>query len=235
MGLIKKSDATGGALGKLRKQAAIHEKLANGELKVLEREALVLVMDMSPSMCDAADPADGRWNVPKGRRAWDAAVKAAKVLVDRSVMSEVGIALFCAVCPSSRRLPVGSASAAIISHMTRFDPNNGEGTCFEAGISAALDMLDLHEASRIRRIVFMTDGADGMHTGKDAWEACLARLTRSGVILDAVGFGQVEEDVLRELAARTGGVYRYAANGEELVREFKMLDAGTRGLLGSGS
>ncbi len=236
MGLIKR-DKAGGALGALRRQKDIADKIAKGEAVSGAQEALVVLLDMSPSMglhMDAAtmdfrDP--HRRRVEPGKKAWDAAVRATAALVDASTMSRVGVVAFCSKATAERRLGVGAKTTDILKWLRRWGPNQGLGTDFTCAINAGLDLLEQHSAARVRRMILMTDGCDGRHSGMGAKEHAEARLQSSGVVLDAVGFGKVNHEELERLTKIGRGVYHHTSDGAALVKTFKQLEAGIRGLL----
>lgn len=238
MGIIKKSK--GGALEALRRQKEIARKVNSGEARNSRREALVLLLDMSPSMTAHENAATmslqarfGR-GVQPGQRAWDAAVRATRALVRVSTVSKVGVVTFCRIAPPPRRLDVGADIQTILNFLARFDPNQGEGTDFTNAINAGLDLLEPHAGMEVRRMILMTDGCDGRHSGATAALQAEERLRSSGVILDTVGFGDVDASELRRLADLGKGTYHHSINGAALVKTFKRLEAGVRGLLGSG-
>lgn len=242
MSLIKKKDGKS-ALDRLRQQKDIHEAIKSGKARAPGvREALVILLDLSPSMSvhqNAAEPGSNLnpWahEAPRGETAWDAAVRAARTLIDASVQSEVGAVAFCAHAPPHRRCEVGKKVEEIIRFLKQFDPmRDGMGTDFTCAINAGLDLLAMHEGRELKRMILMTDGRDGCHSGMRRYEEMLSRLGRSGVVLDTVGFGDVDPDQLERLAKLGGGTFHRSASVTAFVKEVKCLEAGARGLLGRG-
>lgn len=244
MGLVKKKKK-GSALSKLRKQKDIHDKIKRGEAvhadDILKKEALVLLLDASPSMGVHEDIA--RWRANRshelssiaGHRAWDAAVRAARALFDASTASTIGAVVFDRRAPHARRHAPGVGEVELFRWLNELGPENGMGTDFTSAINAGLDLLSKFESKPVRRMILLTDGRDGGHSGKEAKQTMLRRLQSSSVILDTVGFGDVDHDELKRLAKLGGGTYHHTVDGAALVQEFKKLEAGARGLLGSGS
>jgi len=232
MGLIKRDKKPGGALGKLRGQQAIQKAIDDGKtISVGKQESLVLAIDASASMEDSAIPG-GAWTGSLRGSKWEAAVKASHTLVDRSLMSQVGALVFDTDVPANWRIGVGSNKHEVKGFLDRLKPRGG--TCFTAGLAAGLDLLEDVDRLPVQRIILLTDGFDGGHAGLAKWDAVVERIQARKVIVDTVGFGDVDERRLREIAEMAGGVYKHAKDATELVSQFKMLEASIRGLLGSG-
>jgi Mg-chelatase subunit ChlD len=235
MGLIKRDKKPGGALGKLRGQKAIQKAIDDGDtVAVGKQESLVIAIDASASMEESASGAPmDFYRTPNLRGSkWEAAVQAANLLANRSMMSNVGLVAFDSEVPSGWRCKVGSSSHTILGFLERMRPRGG--TCFTAGLAASLDLLDDVDRLPVQRIILLSDGFDGGHSGISSWHTVCERLRARKVIVDTVGFGLADEVRLREIADMTGGVYKHAKDAEELVKQFKLLEASVRGLLASG-
>lgn len=226
MGLVKKG--TGGALGKLRRQKEIRDKIEDGTcVSPGAGEALVIALDGSGSMCGAATEGDYY-----GPTKWDAAVDATNQLVQASRSSAIGIVVFEHQLMDA--IPVGSSHDDIASFLARMGPSRG--TCFTTALEESKSLLDDGPTKRVRRIVLLSDGRDGLHQGRAAFERVIQSICQALIVVDTVGFGpHADEGTLRAIADHTGGVYRHVRDGLSLVREFKQLEAGIRGLLGSGT
>lgn len=225
MGLVNKGE---GALEKLRRQKDIHEKIENGTLTVVgAQESLVLVIDGSASMGCPAD-----MGARYGASRWQAAVQACGELMKDSIMSSLGVVVFddtiIGSCPIGT--PVNDNEALLASVGPR------HGTCFTIALRQAKVLHDAEAPRSVRRIVLLSDGEDGMHAGSASFERVMQELVEAKIVVDTVGFGSDPDEVrLRMIAERTGGVYRHARDAKALVREFKRLEAGIRGLLAGGA
>ncbi len=224
--LIKRDKKGGSALDRLRRQKGIQKRIDDGTVKIAgKQEALVIALDASASMTGTSDPRD-----PYGRPKWSAACKATADLVSLSRASSIGVVVFDHTVLGE--LPVGTASDEIRHYLSAMGPKHG--TCFVTGLEAGRRLIESGPTKTVRRIILLSDGYDGAHRGGSALDVELIYLAEASVIVDTVGFGDADEVKLRMIAERTGGVYKHANDAAELVREFKQLEAGVRGLLGGG-
>lgn len=222
MGLVKKNGENKSPLEKLRRQKEIADKIDSGALTVLgTQESLVLVIDGSASMSTSDEPS--------GVTKWNAAREACRELVGASLMSAVGLVVFDERILGSHA--VGTQASDIVGALAGMRPRGG--TCFANGLELGKVHLDTAAPRPVRRIILLSDGYDGYHSGRVHFERVMDSLVEGKVIVDTVGFGDADEEHLRMIATRTGGVYRHARDAKSLVREFKQLEAGVRGLLSS--
>lgn len=202
-GLIK---VTSGSLTSLVKEATQPVPVPG------ESEELYLLLDGSGSM--------------HHDEGWPVAVDAATALLKScTAMTRAGIIVFSdkakVVCKAM--MPAAAAECLIKARPPY------EYTMLGEAIKQALLLLAESKA-KVKRMIAMTDGATA------EMEDCLELATKAktaGIIIDAVGFGVDEETkgFLLLLAANGNGVYKDACNAQELVKQFKLLEATKRGLL----
>ena len=195
-----------------------------------KQEQLFLVLDASYSM-------EMRVGLRAGKLKINAAREAARGLIMASRQSDVGLISF-----STTGIPLcllDEGRERCLMSLDRYKPSGG--TRIVEGLRLALDCFALEDPAKVRRIVLMTDGRD-FDGGYGAVEADLVarrfqveRASAAGVVIDCVAFGDdADLDDLRWIADPTGGVVRKAGDAAELAKQFKQLEVGVRGLLGTG-
>jgi hypothetical protein len=98
----------------------------------------------------------------------------------------------------------------------------GGGTDLGSGLESALDLL--RSARGDKRVVLLSDGATNAGLGHEAIIDQLGgRAVRDSVVIDTVGFAYpdtLDEELLRELAALTGGSTQVVQSRHDLRRSF---------------
>ena len=172
----------------------------------------VFVLDESGSMAS---------NDPAGLRK-----TAAKQVVDRlaeiSDLDRVGVVSFStaartriALTPLLTSFQVDAVKAAIDTVVA------SGGTNIGAGASRGIDVLTVDApAGRPRVMVLMTDGIGAYD------DAITARAAEEGIVVYTVGLGSgIDEDLLRRIAAGTGGRYFSAPSADDLIAAFEEIGA----------
>jgi uncharacterized protein YegL len=101
----------------------------------------------------------------------------------------------------------------------------GGGTNIYSGLRAALDEIKANNISSYSpAIILMTDGQDNSNIKN--YTDLIADANAKGVTVFAIGLGQVDETLLRQICDQTGGgVYYYAPNADVLPFIFKSANA----------
>lgn len=85
-----------------------------------------------------------------------------------------------------------------------------------SSISALRKAMEMYDTfSRKKIVVLMSDGRDSGGYKEDAVTKVIEELKAAGVIVFTVGFGDVDETVLKRYAEETGGAYMYVQNEDE--------------------
>jgi Ca-activated chloride channel family protein len=216
---------------------------------------IVIVVDLSRSMM-AQDALPSRLGKAK-----DALREFADAVQSRGGhrLALVGFAGRAAVvCPLTHDYDHFRAKVAALSAdpppaaVTASGPSAVSGTRIGAGLQRAVELLDPQYRSA-EEIVLVSDGDDP--AGDEEWRAGIAAAREAGIPVDAVGIGdpnagwpiqldknrlafhgaevrtQLHEQPLREIAAKTGGVYVAARTGPPGLRELfrtRLSDGPTR-------
>ena len=170
----------------------------------------MFVLDESGSMAS---------NDPAGLRK-----TAAKQVVDRlaeiSDLDRVGVVSF----SSSARTRIPLTSLIVTSNVDAIKAaidavGASGGTDIGAGASLGIDELTGDApAGRPRVMVLMTDGIGNYD------DAITARAADEGIVIYTVGLGfGIDEDLLRGIAAGTGGRYFPAASADDLIEAFEEI------------
>lgn len=203
-----------------------------------DHEEVTLVLDVSASMAGNVRKSSG-WGsygevVAGGPRRIDALYDASLAFIRAcSPRSKVGAIAF--DDRAEILAPPTFTHGAVAADLGRL--GLGGGTDFAVGIQAAIGLLTSPpsgaEPASLKRIVLMTDG-DDRPRDRNALPRVIQHAVELGIIIDCVSFGGASQSTLSDIAARTGGVVKNASNADELVKAFKQLEAGARGLLGKG-
>lgn len=200
-------------------------------------EALVLLLDASPSMDDMLPGS--------GTTRYHVMLEAAQALADAShAMSAIGLAFFA----DSVNARHGMAPTVLRTALTqtlkraRKDRVPGSGTAFGPALDHGRG-LALERQVGLRRLVLLSDGDDNaveLYGHGTAWRSAAHRCADARVIVDTVYVGDVHErgsrgaETLAAIAQITGGVTMLAADAKALRRAFLALEARARGLLPRG-
>ena len=188
---------------------------------VMRQEHLVVLLDASGSMLEGMDGWDSR-----SKTKWDAALEATRALIRDSEQSTVQVIAY---SDGHTELDMQKSNEAITA-LLHEDYGMFSSTYVTGGIPMTRAMLASSPA-QLKRVITMTDGH--FHDEDRAFTE-FERLLRQASVCDFVGFGRgCDEGVLRRLAKLCNGVYKHGNDAQELVRQFKQLEAGVRGLLGS--
>ena len=95
--------------------------------------------------------------------------------------------------------------------------NGGGGTDIGAGILSGVEAL--RNASGDKNLILMTDGQS------DIDYSVVDQAAEEGVTIFTVGFGQVNEEMLEEIATRTGGTFTLADNSGDLSAVYNAIGA----------
>jgi len=231
-GIVKKT-RVGGLVGKGTGVNALR-RAAKADERTRSKESVFLVLDVSGSMAERIGGGStlNYGGVTRGGdRKIDALHHAATAFVDAcSSRSQVGVITFDDKCQVLQDLTVHR-------HMLKSALDSmaiGYGTHIGDGLALALDRLR-HARAEIERIILMTDGDDRNRENPSALDDAIATAATRGVIVDCVAFGDnADTKTLDEISRKTGGVVKDARSADELVKAFKQLEAGARGLLGKG-
>lgn len=186
-------------------------------------ETLVIAIDASGSMRSLAEGARNRMQV---------AIEAADMLINASgVLSHVGALAFHDDVPES--FGPAMKRADVCRGLREFLRHEG-GTEFAIGLVKCIDLIDGHPWGQIKRIIFLSDGEDmgDLYNLNREVQRCVDKK----ILIDTVAFGEDERGhaTLRMMSEKTGGVFVYAKDAASLRKTFLALEAGARGLLGSG-
>jgi Mg-chelatase subunit ChlD len=235
MAIIKK----GGRTGLVKKGSGLRalRRAKNRGRDTDKAEQLILVLDASYSMEMSVTGRVARNGTALGKTKINAAREAARGLIMASRQSDVGLVSFSTEGYTLCLLDEGRERC--LMSLERYKPSGG--TQIREGLRAALNAFDIEDPAKVRRIVLMTDGRD-FDGGYGVSEAEVGnrqqqvdRAKAEGIIIDCVAFGHdADLDDLAKISGATGGVVRSADDASELAKEFKQLEAGIRGLIGSG-
>jgi Mg-chelatase subunit ChlD len=236
MAIIKKVGAKG-IVNKGSGLGALRAAQRNETLRA--QEHLVLCLDASGSM---GDPVDGRlydWRSSDNakKKLWVAKEAAQALIKDCTSATTVGLVQFSSYADVLRALDYGSEG--IFAALDKYDITGG--TMAWTGLRSSLDLLDCAGDVALRRVILMTDGQDfdsdphPSEQNRRLRHDEVKRAVDTKTVIDCIAFGpDAAIEDLKSIASPTGGVVRVAGDEKSLVREFKRLEAGIRGLLGSG-
>jgi len=168
----------------------------------------VLAMDVSPSMLD---PMSGGVKLDIAKSAADGIVSMIRdESLTQSGSNAIGLVSFASEAQVEQTLGVdyAAASKAIAAMTTKSSTNIGDG------LEEALGSLYSSAKTRSRMIILLSDGQS--NTGLSADEILSGPVftaAAAGIKIYTIGFGDtgdIDEDLLRQIANRTGGVYYYA-------------------------
>jgi Mg-chelatase subunit ChlD len=214
------------ALRKAKERDERQQRLRDIAIKTMPgHEALVMLLDASGSMLDAADGPGTR--VTK----LQAAIEAARVLVEASIegVTSVGVIMF-----GSTTQLLSGMNRDLSSVLDRLHVGNVSAcgsTRMDRGLEAAVQELQ-GARNPVRRIILMSDGVpdDPMRTLEIAEE-----VSGKGIVIDTVAFGRdADLRFLEGVSGYSKGVTKSASSAKDLRLTFGQLDATTRGLLSSG-
>lgn len=190
-------------------------------------ESLVLVLDVSGSMSESAS-AVGAYSGQEGSKL-QALIQACHALISDCHRGRTQMA---AVAFSDG----GQVIADMTTDLISVDQKVAKifvvaGTNIGAGLVEAEKILDQCQ-TKIRRVILMTDGVDGYPT------VTLERagiIGAKGIVIDCVAFGMSSDrSLLGQISGCSSGLVKEANSAGELVKAFKQLEAGARGLLTKG-
>lgn len=214
------------ALRKAKERDERQQRLREIAIKTMPgHEALVMLLDASGSMLDAADGPGTRISKLQ------AAIEAARVLVENSIegVTSVGVIMF-----GSTTQVLSGMNRDLGSVLDRLHVGN-VGVCgstrMDRGLEAAVQELQ-GAKNPVRRIILMSDGVpdDPMRTLEIAEE-----VSGKGIVIDTVAFGRdADLRFLEGVSGYSKGVTKSASSAKDLRLTFGQLDATTRGLLSSG-
>ena len=121
-----------------------------------------------------------------------------------------------------KRTPVTHALDGFYKALARIEPDGG--TRITAGLTAAAELMRHAPPRTRRRVVLLSDGADGGSAIPVA-----TSMKEDGCIIDVIGIGgcpaAVGEAYLRELASVVGGCtrYRFIADKDTLLSHFASI------------
>ncbi len=175
--------------------------------------AMVLVVDRSGSMADSYNgPGAGAAGIAKIELAKDAAYLAVTQL---SNTDQVGVVVF--DTQGQWQVPLGPLGnpANLVSPIGRIAP--GGGTNIYSGFLPAVEGLKNAKAAN-KHIILMTDGQDSEGIN---YEQVIADANKANITVSTVGLGEdVNENLLKSIAARCGGRYYFVNDPTNLPRIF---------------
>lgn len=177
-------------------------RILGSDARTGQRELVVLVNDVSPSMEEDYDGTMIKL---------DASIRASVNLIlnKHHIDPDDQIALVTFHEKATLDMPLTPTRHGKCEMIRRVQSlrTRGAGTSLQAGLECAEKALDWSSSNVVRRIIMLTDG----HSGNPAKIA--ADLKSQGVVIDVIGVGKsprkVNEKVLRQIASTVEGELRY--------------------------